>query len=133
MTSVIPIENTSSNLTSSLFGEFDSWLESNNRTTNCEPIIEVPPSPEPETCNPPLKDIEDLCLDNDGDGDDDNAIPTIRLNSSEFLANLRSFMNENNMPIQENSTALVALTASDASIPLPKLKYVSRLRTVHYV
>lgn len=80
MTSVVPIsiEETSSNPSSSLISEFDLWLESNNRTTNCEPIIEEPATPEPETCNSLLGDIEDLCLDNDGEDE----IPTIKLNSS---------------------------------------------------
>lgn len=92
-----------------------------------EPIIEVPPSPEPERTEITEFDIEDTCEDPD-------EIPTIKLNIEEFSQNLQNYMQQN-MELQEGdvSKALVALTSEAASIPTPKLKNVSRLRTEHQV
>lgn len=65
---------------------------------------------------------------------DPEEIPTISLNMTEFTQNLQNFM-QSNMELQEvdMSKALVALTAEAASIPVPKLKNVNRLRTEHQV
>nr|XP_018629418.1 protein ROS1A-like isoform X2 [Nicotiana tomentosiformis] len=92
-----------------------------------EPIVEEPASPEPEQKAPEV-DIEDAYFE------DPNEIPTITLNMAEFTQNVRKFM-ENNMELQqvEMSKALVALTPEAASIPVPKLKHISRLRTEHQV
>uniref|UniRef100_A0A5B7A684 Putative transcriptional activator DEMETER-like n=1 Tax=Davidia involucrata TaxID=16924 RepID=A0A5B7A684_DAVIN len=92
-----------------------------------EPIIEVPATPEPERTIVPEIDIEDTCEDPD-------EIPTIKLNIEEFTQNLQNYMQQN-MELQEDdmSKALVALTPEVASIPVPKLKNVSRLRTEHQV
>ncbi|XP_015898699.3 DNA glycosylase/AP lyase ROS1 [Ziziphus jujuba] len=94
---------------------------------NCEPIIEEPATPEPE-CTQMSEDIEDAFYE------DPDAIPTIKLNIEEFTQNLQNYMQEN-MELQEGdmSKALVALTTEAASIPMPKLKNVSRLRTEHLV
>ncbi|KAK1406401.1 hypothetical protein QVD17_41698 [Tagetes erecta] len=91
-----------------------------------EPIIEVPASPEPEKLQKEF-DIEDFCEDAEG-------IPTIRLNMEAFTQNLQNYM-QNNMELAEDdmSRALVALTSEAASIPTPKLKNVSQLRTEHQV
>lgn len=66
--------------------------------------------------------------------EDFNEIPTIKLNIEEFTQNLQTYMQQN-MELQEGdmSKALVALTPEAASIPVPKLKNVSRLRTEHLV
>lgn len=52
----------------------------------------------------------------------------------EFTQNLHNYM-QNNTELQERdmSKALVALTAEAASIPTPKLKNFSQLRTEHQV
>ncbi|KAM0940763.1 putative uracil-DNA glycosylase [Dioscorea sansibarensis] len=110
-------------------------LEGNNlsqeRTVmkNCEPIIEEPATPEPECLETSESAIEDY-FDEDPD-----EIPVIKLNLEEFTQNLQNFMQENNLDIQEGdmSKALVALAPEAASIPMPKLKNVSRLRTEHQV
>ncbi|KAL2525946.1 transcriptional activator DEMETER [Abeliophyllum distichum] len=95
---------------------------------NCEPIIEEPSTPEPSV-EVSESDIEDALYE------DPNEIPTIKLNIEQFTTNLQSFMQEQNMEMQESnlSKALVALSPELASIPTPKLKSVSRLRTEHQV
>ncbi|KAE8702557.1 Protein ROS1 [Hibiscus syriacus] len=95
---------------------------------NNEPIIEEPETPEPEHIEVTQSDIEDAFYE------DPDEIPTIKLNMEEFTANLQHYMQEN-MELQEGdlSKALVALNPEAASIPTPKLKNVSRLRTEHYV
>lgn len=98
-----------------------------SEVTNCEPIIEEPATPEPE-CKEVENDIEDTFYE------DPDEIPVIKLNIEEFTQNLHTYM-QNNMELQEfdMSKALVALTPEAASIPMPKLKNVSRLRTEHQV
>ncbi|KAF0911763.1 hypothetical protein E2562_012271 [Oryza meyeriana var. granulata] len=98
---------------------------------NNQPIIEEPASPESEHETTEMKegDIED------GFVDDPEEIPTIKLNFEEFTQNLKSYMQANNIEIEDAdmSKALVAITPEVASIPTPKLKNVSRLRTEHQV
>ncbi|KAL9238984.1 hypothetical protein vseg_013346 [Gypsophila vaccaria] len=99
-------------------------LERKSINSICEPIVEVPASPEQEPQNEQaLCDIEDAFYE------DLNEIPTINLNMKEFTETLQNFM------LQEtgSSNALVALTAEAASIPTPKLKNINRLRTEHHV
>ncbi|XVF75708.1 hypothetical protein PTKIN_Ptkin13bG0208400 [Pterospermum kingtungense] len=95
---------------------------------NDGPIIEEPATPEPEHTEQPLSDIEDACYE------DPDEIPTIKLNIEEFTANVQQFM-QAKMELQEGdlSKALVVLNPEAASIPTPKLKNVSKLRTEHYV
>ncbi|KAE8098472.1 hypothetical protein FH972_016532 [Carpinus fangiana] len=104
-----------------------SQSEAKSGVTNCEPIIEEPATPEPE-CKEVENDIEDTFYE------DPDEIPVIKLNIEEFTQNLHTYM-QNNMELQEfdMSKALVALTPEAASIPMPKLKNVSRLRTEHQV
>ncbi|CAN4121427.1 unnamed protein product [Withania somnifera] len=92
-----------------------------------EPIVEEPATPEPEKEAPEI-DIEDVYFE------DPNEIPTIKLNMAQFTQNVKNFV-QNNMELQqvEMSKALVALTPEAASIPTPKLKHISRLRTEHQV
>ncbi|MCD7468633.1 hypothetical protein HAX54_007016 [Datura stramonium] len=92
-----------------------------------EPIVEEPATPEPEQEAPEI-DIEDAYFE------DPNEIPTIELNMTQFTQNVKNFV-QNNMELQqvEMSKALVALTPETASIPTPKLKHISRLRTEHQV
>ncbi|KAI5395863.1 DNA glycosylase/AP lyase ROS1 [Lathyrus oleraceus] len=94
----------------------------------CQPIIEEPTTPEPECSEQTLSDIEDAFYD------DPCEIPTIKLNIEEFTLNLQNYMQQN-MELQEGemSKALVALNPEAASIPVPKLKNISRLRTEHCV
>ncbi|KAI3442868.1 ENDO3c domain-containing protein [Psidium guajava] len=96
--------------------------------SNCQPIIEEPATPEPDCTQIGEIDMEDMF------SDDINEIPTIKLNMEEFTQNLQKYM-QHNMDLQEDdmSKALVALTPEAASIPVPKLKNVSRLRTEHLV
>ncbi|XP_062219054.1 protein ROS1A-like [Phragmites australis] len=98
---------------------------------NHQPIIEEPPSPEPEPESAETKEgaIEDFFCE------DPDEIPTINLNIEEFTQNLKSYMQANNIEIEgaDMSKALVAITPEAASIPTPKLKNVSRLRTEHQV
>nr|7YHQ_A Chain A, Sex-determining region Y protein,DNA glycosylase/AP lyase ROS1 [synthetic construct] len=96
--------------------------------TCCEPIIEEPASPEPETAEVSIADIEEAFFE------DPEEIPTIRLNMDAFTSNLKKIM-EHNKELQDGnmSSALVALTAETASLPMPKLKNISQLRTEHRV
>ncbi|CAH8363288.1 unnamed protein product [Eruca vesicaria subsp. sativa] len=98
------------------------------KVTSCEPIIEVPASPEPECEEVSLADIEDAFFE------DPEEIPTIRLNMDAFTNNLKKIF-EHSKELQEGnmSSALVALTAEAASLPMPKLKNISQLRTEHQV
>lgn len=93
-----------------------------------EPIIEEPATPEPECPETLESEIEDAFFE------DPDEIPTIKLNLEKFTQNLQNFMQEN-MELQtaDMSNALVALTPEAASIPMPKLKNISRLRTEHHV
>eukprot|EP00257_Ricinus_communis_P022239 XP_015581912.1 transcriptional activator DEMETER isoform X1 [Ricinus communis] len=95
---------------------------------SCVPIIEEPATPEQEHTEVIESDIEDI-FDEDPD-----EIPTIKLNMEELTVNLQNYM-QANMELQEcdMSKALVALNPEAASIPTPKLKNVSRLRTEHQV
>ncbi|KAF8403219.1 hypothetical protein HHK36_011318 [Tetracentron sinense] len=97
--------------------------------SNCEPIIEMPETPDSEWAEISQSDIEDAF------NEDPEEIPTIKLDVEEFKVNLQNYMEENNMELQEGdmSKALVALSSEVASIPTPKLKYISRLRTEHQV
>ncbi|KAJ7971492.1 Transcriptional activator DEMETER-like protein [Quillaja saponaria] len=96
-------------------------------TSTCQPIIEEPATPEPECTQISEIDMEDCFYE------DPNEIPTIKLDIEEFTLNLQNYMQ--NMELQEGemSKALVALTPEAASIPMPKLKNVSQLRTEHNV
>ncbi|EOA29112.1 hypothetical protein CARUB_v10025379mg [Capsella rubella] len=94
----------------------------------CEPIIEEPASPEPESAQVSIADIEDAFFE------DPEEIPTIRLNTDALTSNLKKIMEHNKeLQVGNISTALVALTAEAASLPMPKLKNISRLRTEHQV
>lgn len=103
-------------------------LESKSEINICHPIIEEPTTPEPECSQVSQIDIEDAFYE------DSCEIPTIKLNIEEFTLNLQNYMQEK-MELQEGemSKALVALNPEAASIPMPKLKNVSRLRTEHCV
>ncbi|XP_010452355.1 PREDICTED: transcriptional activator DEMETER-like isoform X2 [Camelina sativa] len=96
---------------------------------NCEPIIEEPSSPEQECTEITESDTEDAYYNEDPD-----EIPTIKLNIEQFGMTLREHM-ERNMELQDGdmSKALVALNPTNTSIPTPKLKNISRLRTEHQV
>lgn len=95
-------------------------------SSNCEPIVEFPASPKASCIEIPERDIEDF--GNIEDFDSEAEIPTIRLNSEEFIDVLSLVNADDNM-----SKALVALTPEVPPIPIPKLKDVQRLRTVHCV
>ncbi|ONK77095.1 uncharacterized protein A4U43_C02F3050 [Asparagus officinalis] len=99
----------------------------------CEPIVEEPATPEPiieeqesECFEPSEMDMEDF-FSNDTD-----EIPTLHL-VEEMKWNLKNYMQGNSMGLQDGelSRALVAITPETASLPLPKLKNVGRLRTEH--
>ncbi|KAJ7981114.1 transcriptional activator DEMETER-like [Quillaja saponaria] len=94
----------------------------------CEPIVEMPESPVHQSdIVEEISDIEDFYRDQD---DDSEEIPTIKLNIEEDVGKLWQYENE----IDTNmSRALVVLTAEAASIPVRKLKNVSRLRTERQV
>ncbi|XP_022982801.1 protein ROS1-like [Cucurbita maxima] len=105
--------------------------QSDGKTTigMCVPIIEEPATPEQEsTTKDAIIDIEDAFYE------DPNEIPTIKLNIEEFSQNLQNYVQKNMEPQEgDMSKALIALTPEAASIPMPKLKNVSRLRTEHLV
>lgn len=101
--------------------------EFNRSGWNYEPIIEEPTTPEPEAAELSISDIEDQYYE------DSDEIPSIKLNMEEFTTNLQNIM-QDDKELQENmSKALVALNPNAPSIPTPKLKDVSRLRTEHLV
>ncbi|ERM99578.1 transcriptional activator DEMETER isoform X1 [Amborella trichopoda] len=95
----------------------------------CEPIIEMPPSPEPKRFETSDIDIEDTPWE------DTDEIPTINLNLKELSQNIQKCLEANNWDLgnPDMSQALVAITKEAASIPMPKLKNISKLRTEHQV
>jgi DNA primase large subunit len=96
---------------------------------NSEPIIEEPESPREEEQAETLEnDIEDYDADT-------GEIPIIKLNLEAFAQNLENCIKESNKDLQPDdiAKALVAISTEAASIPVPKLKNVRRLRTEHYV
>ncbi|KAL6586276.1 hypothetical protein OROMI_001264 [Orobanche minor] len=96
-------------------------------TRNCEPLIEEPTTPEPPK-EVSERDIEDAFYE------DSDEIPVIKLDVQEFTTNLQSVMQEQmEMGEADMSKAIVALSPELGSIPIPKLKHVSRLRTEHQV
>ncbi|KAI3448655.1 hypothetical protein Pfo_005320 [Paulownia fortunei] len=62
-------------------------------------------------------------------------IPRIRFDKEKLKENIQKFINEKNTPLQdgEMSKALMVLTSETASIPVPKLKNATYLRTEHQV
>ncbi|TKY51694.1 Transcriptional activator DEMETER [Spatholobus suberectus] len=94
----------------------------------CEPIIEEPATPGQEWTEAEESDIEDLLRD------DPDEIISIELNTKESAMNIQNRLQEYKEHDEgDMSKALVALTPQSASIPTPKLKNVSRLRTEHQV
>ncbi|WOG96818.1 hypothetical protein DCAR_0416155 [Daucus carota subsp. sativus] len=102
-------------------------LDSVYQTQNCEPIIEVPESPKPESVEPEeLRDIEDYFTDDE--------IPIIRLNEQEQKKKLQNII-ETEYMFQEGdiADASTALTKEVASVHPQKYKLTGRLKTVHQV
>ncbi|KAK7279541.1 hypothetical protein RJT34_24594 [Clitoria ternatea] len=93
----------------------------------CEPIIEEPPTPErwTEESESDIQDIEDFYRE------DTFEIYATELNTEESVLNVQNCLQE--YKEGDMSRALVALTPQSASMPTPKLKNVSRLRTEHQV
>lgn len=109
--------------------EQSSHSQAGSRIIQCEPIIEEPATPEPECLDTLESAIEDAFWTEDPD-----EIPTIKLNIEEFTQNVQNYIQEKgDLQDVDMSKALVALTQEAASIPMPKLKNVSRLRTEHQV
>ncbi|KAK4349790.1 hypothetical protein RND71_029103 [Anisodus tanguticus] len=129
----------------SLSGE--NSLESRFQTQDCEPIIEMPESPEHRPLESLERDIEDFPYE----VKHEQEIPIIQLNTTEFRQNILNFINKSNAKeFQENvlnfvneistlhrdeevSKALVLLDPESASLPARKLKSESRTRTEHTV
>ncbi|XP_008803804.3 protein ROS1A-like [Phoenix dactylifera] len=107
----------------------ESNLSQGVNANNCEPIIEEPESPEPARMENFERDIEEAFYE------DPDEIPTIKLNLDEFTQNLQNYIQENGIALEEDdmAKAIVAITKEAASIPMPKLKNVSWLRTEHQV
>ncbi|WVZ06848.1 hypothetical protein V8G54_020194 [Vigna mungo] len=81
------------------------------------PIIEMPPSPDPERSQFSQGDIEDAFKK------DSSEIPDIQVDMAKFALSIRKYVQQN-MELQEGemSKALVALNPDVALIPTPKLK-----------
>lgn len=95
---------------------------------NCEPIIEEPATPEEE-----YPDTEALERDiEDSFWEDPDEIPTIELDKEKLSKTVQEFI-AGDLIGGDMSRALIALNLDRASIPTPKLKNVSRLRTEHQV
>ncbi|MCD7460632.1 hypothetical protein HAX54_043998 [Datura stramonium] len=125
----------------------ESFLESSFQTQDCEPIIEMPESPEHIPLESLEQDIEDFLYE----VDHEQKIPTIQLNTKEFRENILNFIDKSNAKDfqesvlsfvdeistlhrdEEVSKALVLLNPQFASHPARKLKSESRSRTEHSV
>ncbi|ESQ40479.1 hypothetical protein EUTSA_v10012472mg [Eutrema salsugineum] len=93
-----------------------------SKTTCCEPIIEEPSSPECEQVS--IADVEDAFYE------DDEEIPTIKLNLDTFTNNLKKVI-EHSRELQDVDMSKALVEA--AATPMPRLKNVGRLRTEHQV
>ncbi|CAI9276548.1 unnamed protein product [Lactuca saligna] len=106
--------------------------DSNSYVENCEPIIEIPASPEPYV-EVKLPDIEDYFCESEDE------IPTIRLSTQEFEETLKETINKkNNLSFPETddvSKAIVALSHEAASfrVRVRPIKHTGKLRTIHIV
>lgn len=114
--------------------DINEWDSTAFYPQNCEPIVEVPPSP--ESCHHVevnLPDIEDYFRESESDDE----IPTIRLNTKEFEETLRETINKkNNICLPEGddmSKAIVALTDEAAYFRVRPIKVQAKLRTLHIV
>ncbi|KAJ1401755.1 hypothetical protein SESBI_28515 [Sesbania bispinosa] len=103
----------------------------------CEPIIEMPASPEPESKESDefeVKHDEEFNKNDDTeDTEDIEDIVTIKLSSQEGLSKARDYSSEESQHDVKTSTAIVALHADTANIPMPKMKNASRLKTERLV
>ncbi|KAL4568950.1 hypothetical protein LXL04_024572 [Taraxacum kok-saghyz] len=112
--------------------DVEEW-DSSNYAQNCEPIVEVPASPEPYVEEFVLPDIEDYFRESDDE------IPTIRLNVEEFKETLKETMNKNNNICHhpdggdDMSQAIVVMNNRAASYRVRPMKIKEKLRTVHIV
>ncbi|XP_050205063.1 uncharacterized protein LOC126655104 [Mercurialis annua] len=110
---------------------FTQTSESECVKQTSEPIIEEPKSPQ-------LDDIEDFGIYHGNDEDitnQDEEIPTFNLSNEPFRANVQCFM-DNYWNIHQPdgaSRAIVPISVNVDSVPLRKLKNISRLRTEHQV
>ncbi|RDX87433.1 Transcriptional activator DEMETER, partial [Mucuna pruriens] len=103
--------------------------EVSSESGQCKPIIEEPATPEQEGTEAEESDMEDYYPREDPD-----EILSIELNANASAMNIQNFLQEYKEHHEGDiSKALVALTPQSASIPTPKLKNVSRLRTEHQV
>lgn len=103
-------------------------LDSTYQTQDCQPIIEVPESPRPESVEPQeLSDIEDYFID------PDDEIPTIILNEKELKKNLQNILVTEYMFQGDIADALTALTKEAATVHPRKFKFIEKLKTVHQV
>ncbi|KAK7391469.1 hypothetical protein VNO78_19885 [Psophocarpus tetragonolobus] len=96
---------------------------------HCEPIIEEPATPERKWTEAEESDMEDFYRE------DPDEILSIELNTKDSAINVKNHHLQEYMEHHEGdmSKALVTLPPQSASIPIPKLKNVSRLRTEHQV
>ena len=107
------------------------FLASDFQLQNYEPIIEEPTTPEHEY----VDSSEIPVLESPAIEDDE--IPTINLNYDDWEAQYNLY--DNNIQCSKGadaltiSKALVAVPPEAATIPVPKLKNISRLRTEHRV
>ncbi|KAJ0972471.1 hypothetical protein J5N97_020430 [Dioscorea zingiberensis] len=105
-------------------GEFSEKLTS----ISCEPIIEEPPSPEPERFEEYNINYSEDCLYN---SDEDNII---EINLKDASQNLEHINQANNTEPQDDGNSNLTLTAAPfVSFLMPALKSVNKFRTKHYV
>ena len=124
----------------------ESFLDSSFQTQDCEPIIEMPESPEHRPLELLVRDIEDFPYE----AEHEQEIPTIKLNTKALGENILNFIDKSNKEFKESalsfvdeisnlhrdeevSKALVLLNPKSASHPARKLKTKTPLRTVHSV
>lgn len=125
MKSRLPIESGNHDMNFNLCQTDESYFTEGTRHNN-EPIIEEPPSPEPE--GPFESVIEEVFCE------DSSEIPTIDLSLEDFTQNLQNYVQENmELQVGDIEKAIVAITREAVSIPAPKLKNLRRLRTEHQV
>ncbi|XP_071707250.1 DNA glycosylase/AP lyase ROS1-like isoform X2 [Rutidosis leptorrhynchoides] len=125
VTSITPV---GSEQNCSMFSMTTSSSGSSDHVKTCDPIIEVPSSPEPEIndTQPIIGDIEDLCVESDDE------IPIIQLNVEEFRETLKNTHNIS-LPEGDEPKALVALYEESTTFRVARAKFITKLRTFHIV
>jgi hypothetical protein len=100
----------------------------------CEPIVEMPASPEPEDIGFDSELDEEIYHDYTNEDEDIEDIVTVNLSNQESSCLPKMLDNSfEEFDYGMNASTTLVLSQDAANIPLPKMKNVSRLKTERLV